>query len=455
MRSVSAPTIRRPSIPAEKWDYANEGGTAIKLADGSPFQQGGLYEFVYQAKDPVVSGLGFAALRDLASFMKVANKDDAGTANPLQGDATEIYSACVSQPCRTMHDFVLLGFNADESNRKVVDGVVNWIGGATGIFMNYRFAEPFRTHRQHISRRFPEFQGPFTNQVTTDTITGKTDGRLKRCLETSTCPKVFEVNSENEYWAKNMALLHVDTAGKDIGEPDNVRSYLVASLPHNGGTPASGVGYCQLERNPLVANGVLRALLVDMDAWVTKGTEPPKSRLPRVADGTLVKSAQADVGFPIIPKVTYNGRMHNGDLFDYGPDFDKGIMTVLPPKLVGTPYPALVPKTDGDGNDAVGIRLPEVAVPTATYTGWGLRAVPAGANDSCDHFGQKIVFAKTKAERTASGDPRPSLEERYTSHDDYVAKVTQAAMALKNDRLLLDDDVQVSVRRAQDSDVGR
>jgi hypothetical protein len=321
--------------------------------------------------------------------------------------------------------------------------------------MNYRFAEPFRTHRQHISRRFPEFQGPFTNQVTTDTVTGKTDGRLKRCLETNTCPKIFEVNSENEYWAKNMALHHVDTMGKDIGEPDNVRSYLVASLPHNGGTPAGGVGYCQLERNPLVANRVLRALLVDMDAWVTKGTEPPKSRLPRVADGTLVKSAQSDVGFPDIPKVVYNGRMHNGDLFDYGPDFGKGIMTVLPPRLVGTPYPALVPKTDSDGNDVAGIRLPEVAAPTATYTGWGLRAVPAGANDSCDHFGQKIAFAKTRAERAASGDPRPSLEERYASHDDYVAKVTQAAMALKNDRLLLDDDVQDYVKKAQDSAVGK
>ena len=448
-RTDDPPTM----VPPEKWDFANEGGTAIKLAGGSPFQQGALYEFVYQAKDPVVSGLGFAALRDLASFAKTTDKDDAGTVNPLLGDAMEVYSACVSQPCRTAHDFLLLGFNADESNRKVVDGVVNWIGGATGIFMNYRFAEPFRTHRQHISRRFPEFQGPFTNQITTDTITGKTDGRLKRCLETNTCPKIFEVNSENEYWAKNMALLHVDTSGKDIGEPDNVRSYLVASLPHNGGTPSTGIGYCQLERNPLIANGVLRALLVDMDAWVTKGTEPPNSRLPRVTDGSLVKPAQGDVGFPDIPKVTYNGRMHNGDLFDYGADFDKGILTVLPPKLVGTPYPALVPKTDSDGNDIAGIRLPEVAVPVATYTGWGLRAVPAGANDSCDHFGQKIVFAATKAERIASGDPRPSLEERYASHDDYDAKVTPPAMALKNDRLLLDDDVQAYVKKAQDSTV--
>src|SRR4029077_9040248 len=125
-------------------------------------------------------------------------------------------------------------------------------------------------------------------------------------------------------------------------------------------------------------------------------------RLPRISDGTLVKSAQTDVGFPNIPKVTYNGRLHNGDLFDDGPDFDKGILTTLPPKLVGTPYPALVPKTDSDGNDVAGIRLPEIAVPLATYTGWALRA--NAGDDGCDGSGQKIDFAPTKSARLASGD---------------------------------------------------
>ena len=177
VRYDDPPTV----IPADRWDYANEAGTAIKLVDGAAFQQGTLYEFVYQAKNPVVAGLGLAAVRDLASFAKFAEKDDAGTANPLQGDATFLYTACVSQPCRTMHDVLLLGFNTDESGRKVVDGVVNWIGGATGVFLNYRFAQPFRTHRQHIGRWYPEFQGPFTNQVMLDSVTGRTDGRLRRC----------------------------------------------------------------------------------------------------------------------------------------------------------------------------------------------------------------------------------------------------------------------------------
>jgi hypothetical protein len=452
VRYEDQPTV----ISVDKWDYADEAGTAIKLAGGrTPFQQGTLYEFVYQAKNPVVSDTGFAAIRDLASFLRTAQNDDDGNANPLNGEATAIYTACVSQPCRTMHDFVSLGFNEDESGKKTIDGIVNWIGGATGIYMNFRFAQPFRTHRQHIGRWFPEFQEPFTNQVRLDPVTHKTVGRLARCALTETCPKIFEVNSANEYWAKNMAVAHVDQAGLDLSdEPANARSYFMASLPHLGGFGVTGRGICQQNRNPLVANAVLRALLVAMDQWVTKGAEPPASRLPRVADGTLVPPLpQTGQGFPKIPTVKYNGRMHTGDLFDYGAQFDEGILTILPPRLVGTPYPALVPKTDPDGNDIAGIRLPEVAVPLATYTGWNLRAVPVGGDDGCDHLGQQIDFAKTKAERIIAGDPRLSLEERYPSHGDYVQAIVSAATGLARERLLLSEDVQRYVAAAQAASV--
>ena len=420
-KSKAALTMRvryedRPTaVPADQWEYANEAGTAIKLVGDQTLRQGTLYEFVYLAKNPVVAGIGFAAIRDLASFVRTAQQDDEGNANPLRGEATAIYTACVSQPCRAMHDFVWLGFNADESGRMAIDGIVNWIGGATGVHMNYRFAQPFRTHRQHIGRHFPEFQGPFTNEVVHDQVTGKSDGRLVRCSVTNTCPKIFEVNSANEFWAKNMAVGLVDATGKDfLSEAANERSYLMSSLPHQGGSGATGRGICQQERNPLVANAVLRALLVAMDQWVSAGKEPPASRVPRVADGTLVPPLpQAGQGFPNIPGVKYNGRMHTGDLFNYGPKFDEGILTMLPPQLVGTPYPALVPKTDEDGNDIAGVRLPEVAVPLATYTGWNLRALPAGGDDGCDHFGLQISLPKTRAERMATGDPRLSLEERF------------------------------------------
>jgi len=196
------------------------------------------------------------------------------------------------------------------------------------------------------------------------------------------------------------------------------------------------------------------ALLVDLDAWVTEGEAPPADRMPRVADGTLAPPLpQAGTGFPQIPGVIYNGVHHTGDLFDFGPDFDKGMLSVLPPKLVGSPYPVFVPKTDADGNDVAGVRMPEVAVPIATYTGWALRANPAGGNDGCDGAGQMIPFAKTKTERMMSNDPRLSIEERYTSHADYVSKVSAAASALQRARLLLDEDVQAYAKKAEESPV--
>jgi Alpha/beta hydrolase domain len=192
-----------------------------------------------------------------------------------------------------------------------------------------------------------------------------------------------------------------------------------------------------------------------MDKWVSSGTEPPASRLPHLADGTLVPPLpQTEQGFPAIPGIKYNGRMHTGDLLDYGPQSDRGILTILPPRLIGTPYPALVPRADSDGNDIAGVRLPEVAVPLATYTGWNLRAMPLGGDDGCDSFGQQIDFAPTKMERIATADPRPSLEERYPSHADYVNRVVAAANVLARDRLLLDEDVEGYVKRAQNTPVG-
>jgi hypothetical protein len=442
------------AVPADGWAFVDDKLKTVRLEpSGTPFQAGRLYELTYTARDPLVAGIGFAALRDVATFLHRANLDDQGNRNPLAGDVQFVYTFCSSQPCRTMHDYLWLGFNQDEAGLRVFDGVLNWVGGGSGIFMNYRFAQPGRTHRQHIARWYPEYQFPFANQVLFDLITGKTDGRLRRCLDTGTCPQVFEVNSENEYWAKAMSVFQLDAEGNDLPDPANARYFLLSSLPHGAG---SGPGICQQNRNPLTPNPVLRALLVDLDQWVTSGTEPPASRMPRRADGTLVPALpQESVGFPAIPGVVYNGRNHTGDLFDFGPQFDKGVLSVLPPKLLGTPYSALVPRTDADGNDVAGVRLPDVAVPLATYTGWSLRAAPPGANDGCDAAGQKIDFPATQADRLANDDPRLSIEERYPTHDAYVSAVTRAATDLGQQRLLLEQDVQAYIQAATQSTIGR
>jgi hypothetical protein len=442
-------------VPDSEWDYADAKLNSVKLTSGNfggpgSFGPTALYEFTYIARDPTVVGLGFAAIRDLATFLRTAKADDQGTPNPLAGDVQFIYSFCSSQPCRTMHDFVQLGLNEAEGagGAKAFDGVLNWKAGGSGMFMNYRFGQPVRTHRQHIARWTPEYQFPFADQKLTDTITGKTDYRLRRCEESKTCPKIFETNSSNEYWAKAASMMQTDSQGHDLPGLDNVRYYLLASFPHG---PGNGRGICAQPRNPLKPDPALRALLVDLDAWVTEGEAPPTDRLPRVADGTLAPPLpQAGMGFPQIPGMIYNGVHHTGDLFDFGPDFDKGILSVLPPRLIGSPYPVFVPKTDADGNDIAGIRMPDVAVPVATYTGWALRA---DGLDGCDAAGQKLAFAKTKAERLAAGDPRPSLEERYADHAAYVSLVTRAAQELKTQRFMLDEDVAATIAAAQAASV--
>jgi hypothetical protein len=197
----------------------------------------------------------------------------------------------------------------------------------------------------------------------------------------------------------------------------------------------------------------MRALLVALDAWASAGVEPPESEVPRVGDGTLVGSAQGDVGFPDIPGVRYNGRMHRGDLMDFGRQANEGVLTVLPPHRLGSPYPTLVPKTDGDGNTLAGVRLPDIAAPVATYTGWNMRRDPP--EEGCDASGMVIPFARTRAERAASGDPRLSLEERYPGHASYVRAVSASAHDLERRRLLLPEDAERYIKAAEDSDVGR
>lgn len=432
-RNAAALTVRTryadAPVAVTNWEYADD--RTIRLTPGgTPFQQGRLYEFVYTAKDPLVAGIAFAATRDLAAAAH------AGSLTAFGGGLEQVYSFCVSQPCRFVRDFVHLGFNEDEQGRRAFDGVLNWVSGGSGGFFNYRFAQPGATHRQHIGRWFPERLFPFANQVLVDAITGRTDGRLGRCLASHTCPNIFEVNSANEYWVKGGSLLHTDTRGHDLPDPPNVRFYFFSSFPHSSRAAA---GICEQPGNPVSPNAGLRALLVALDEWAVQGKAPPASRLPRRADATLVPVAS--LAFPRIPGVAYNGVMTTGDLFDYGPALPSGILTVLPPTLLGTPYPVFVPQTDADGNDVAGIRFPDIAVPLATYTGWSVRKPAFGGDDLCDANGQKIGFARTKAERLASGDPRLSLEERYPSSESYVGAVARSTHALREQRFLLEEDV--------------
>jgi hypothetical protein len=451
-------TDPQTAIPATGWRF-NDARTIQLLPEGTRFEAGRLYQLAYQAKDPPVSGLALAAVRDIPAFLHHAHVDDTGALNPLAGQIDVVIAHGVSQPARLLHDFVELGFNRDENRRQVFDGIFNYIAGASSGFFNYRFAMPFRTHRQHIGRWTPERVFPFANHFMFDPITRQLGGRLIRCTLTGTCPRIFEANSSNEYWVKGGSLLHTDTLGRDLlFDPPGVRTYLFSGMPHS---PAAGPGICEQSRNPLAPSAGLRALLIDLDEWISDGTQPPHSRVPRRINRTLVPSLpQSGVGFPNIPGVRYTGLMSTGDLFDFGRRFDDGVLdfrtrngAIVSP-VTASPYPVFVPATDADGNEIAGVRLPDIAVPLATYTGYGFRAAGFAGPDLCDAFGQAIPFKATRAEREAAGDPRRSIEERYPTHDGYVARVRAAAEALHRDRFLLQEDVERFVQAAQASTVG-
>ena len=453
------------TVPASAWEYVNEK-TIRLLPAGTPFKQSYVYEFTYTAKDPVVAAVGLAATRDFMSFLRHAEKDTAGTPNPLAGHVRYTYSFSISQPTRALNDFVALGFNEDDKHGRVLDGMLKWTGGGSGNQINYRFAQTGRTERNRQNHLYPEGVFPFAYQVLTDHLSGKTGGRSARCTASKTCPKAFDGNSSNEYWVKAGSLLHTDTHGNDLPDPENVRFFLISGLSHGVGN-VNSMGTCQHPLNPTSPFPALRALLVALDQWVTQGTEPPKSQVPRRTDGTMVQAVhrpgfqtgtvpQEALGWPTIPGVNYTGVITTRYFVDFGATLDKGIVSKYPASLAGrAAYPIFVSKVDRDGNEIAGIRLPPVEAPIATTTGWALRRAGFGENDGCEANGQHIAFKTTKAERMEAGDPRLSLEERYKNHDGYVAAVQKAAEKLEHQRLLLPADVQLYVERARASNVLR
>jgi hypothetical protein len=444
-------------IPSSGWEYTSANRTAIRLLPpGTNFVANDIYEFSYTAKDPTVNGLGFAAIRDWNAWLRYEAADDFGTPNPLAGDIQRIYTEISSQPGRLLNDFRHLGFNQAENGQKVFDGMMQWIAAGDGLNLNYRFSQPNRTERNRQDHLYVEGVFPFANVTTTDPFTGKTDSRYARCEATGTCPLGVEIYSANEYWVKAASLLHTAPDGAtDLPDSPYTRNYFMSSMQHGTGSGTSR-GNCQQVQNPLNSAPVQRALFLALGEW-TNGTPPPASRVPRLADDTLVPPLpQSGMGFPTIPDpfrpgfaVTYTGLKTTRYLFDYGPDFyETGIATINPPVVTapyqdnpanGPIYPSFVPKTDSDGNDIAGVRLPDVTVPLATYTGWALRS-GVWADDGCEGSGQSIPFASTAVERAASGDPRPSIEERYRSFGEYQSAVLRAIDGLVKDRLLLCED---------------
>jgi hypothetical protein len=435
------------------WTYLNDRQIRITRPPG--FDAGAIYEFIYPAKDPIVMGLGFAAMRDVVSFLRRQAADEAGTPNPLndgsgQPAVDHALAFGSSQAGRYLRDFLWQGFNEDEEGRMVFDGIIPHKPGSRKTFTNFLFGQPGRFSRQHEEHDFMQTgdQFPFTYETRTDPISGKTDGLLVRCRASGTCPKVMQTESATEYWGARASLVTTDEFGRqDIALPDNVRAYLFSSTQHGpAATPSQGI--CQQLSNPLPFSPAQRALALALDDWVTRGIEPPASRGPRIADGTLVPSLpQAAQGFPAIPGVRYTGTVNELAILD---------LSVVPPvPIPGADYTVLVPKTDANGNDLAGIRHAWLEAPLATHTGWNLRRAGFAEDEGCGLTGSYVPFAQTRAERLASGDPRPSIEERYRNHGAYVSGIARAAARLVQAGLWLEEDRERVVDAASASAVGK
>jgi hypothetical protein len=383
------------------FDRLADGRVAIRYPDG--FEPGRIYNLVYTGVEPKVHGLGLATTRDLVSFLKYESHTPEGQANPLAQAIDRTHAFGSSQSGRFLRHLLHQGFNEDERGRQVFDGLFVSVAGAGMGSFNHRFAQPSRHSSAHVDTFYPTEQFPFLDRPQTDPVRTETGGLLDLSQATQTTPKVFYINTSTEYWNRGASLTHTTIDGKtDIEPPANVRIYHFSSTQHGPGElPGTGA---VLPGNPANSHLGFRALILALDDWVRDGVEPPASA--------------------------------------------HGIIDNEPPEL-GPIYPIRLPVVDADGNEIAGIRLPEVAVPLGTFSGWRFRTESMGATWSLAGLqGFWSPFARTRQEAEAAGDQRQSLEARYRDRHDYVTRCVAAARSLVHRRFLLDCDIGRVAQRA-------
>jgi hypothetical protein len=430
----------RTVIRRAQWQFAHAVDGKLTPSDrfihlNGGFQPGKIYEYVYVVADPVVAGGGLAALRDFASYAK--HSPDA------IAPAARVYGEGISQCGRLLRDLLYQGFNADEEGRIALDGVLAHVAGAGRGSFNYRFAQPSRDAQPTSSVFFPTDIFPFTDLPETDPVTGETGGILDRAVAEKVVPHIFFSNTSYEYWGRAQALIQISPDGThDVPISDSVRIYHFTGLQHYSVPfpPQKGAGdrYGQQPQSPLPIRYFWRAMIANMDAWVRSNTPPPPSSYAEIADGTLVPFSK--YAFPAIPGVNLPHEASAAYRLDFGPNWHAGVLSIQPPKA-GRPFPVLVPQVDADGNERDGIRLPEIAVPLATYTGWNLRDASIGApNERVSLVTSWIPFPKNAEARRKTGDPRRSIAERYPDHDAYLAEYANAVNELIKQRWILPED---------------
>jgi hypothetical protein len=461
-----APIGDRKTIPRSEWSFAHMVDGQLKADPhyvhlNSGFIPGRIYELVYTAKNPAVVGVGLAAVRDFLSYLKY---DPQATA-PVK----RVYAVGISQSGRFLRHFIYQDFNADERGREVMDGVIAHVAGAGRGSFNHRFAQPSRDAQPMSSLFFPTDLFPFTDLPEEDPDTNVKAGLLDAAAKSHTVPKIFHTNTSYEYWGRAASLIHTSADGKrDAPLAAHTRIYFLAGLEHFTVPfpPEKRVGEnpdytTQQKANPNPIQWYWRALITDMNEWVKDGKEPPPSTYPKIADKTLVPLAkwsfpkipgvntphEVSLAYPITTEVSVS-RLAQGNRPN---TLTTRVQTFLfEPPQVGNAFGVLVPQSDSDGNDLGGVRLPELQVPLATYTGWNLRDPSIGAPEQRVSFlGSWIPLAKTADERKRSGDPRRSVAERYKSQEKYMEKFEQAAKKLIEQRFLLQEDLPAILERGK------
>ena len=453
---IASDTSKPPSLSVrDEWNgtrreldhstWRIEDGTVISRVAG--FTPGKIYELVYQGQDPVVSGLGLAAVRDLVSYLKYGQKDKG-----LLGSQSErfqrAYAVGFSQSAMLIREFLFLGFNEDEQGREVFDGILAHVAGGRRTNLNQRFAQPSRTARPFRDLLYPSDLFPHSDATQRNPVVGKSGSLLARATKSGVVPKVMYTNSAYEYFGAAASLIHASLDGtRDLTIPETTRIYTFASSEHGGSRFPPSHRSGQNPRNPNDHRWLLRALLSALDRWVQEDKEPPPPRYPRIAANELVPLS--DVRFPAIPGREFPKRAHQARHLNYGRLFaSKGVITIEPPEVVKS-FSVLVPQVDRDGNDIAGIRTPEISVPLATYTGWNLRSATIGApSELLTGAGSFIPFAWTRREREKRGDPRQSIEERYTTEKDYLQRFKRATRRLADEGFLLEKDIPQLVSHA-------
>ncbi len=425
----------RSTVPGLSFKYLS--ATEIEITRPEGLDSGAIYEFIYTATDPVATGLGFTATADVVSFLRGSEGHD--VASPVTGIDNAV-ALGISQSGRFLRDFIYQGFNADETGAKVFDGAIAHIAGSRKTYTNYRFSKAGRYSRQHEDHDVQGDQFPFTYPELTDPLTGSTDGILKECMSTDTCPKIMQTDTSTEFWQARAALLSTAPDGTAIEMPENVRLYFLAGAQHfTGWSSASKLtDKCQFPTNPVSEAPVMRALTTNMLNWTTQGTEPPASQFPSVSDGTLVPLSE--LALPDTADDTYVPVFNVLQVRDH---------SAVPPIAGGT-YPVLVPQLDADGIPMGGVLDPRIEEPLGTYWGWNLRNDGFAEGNLCGLTGAFLPFPlEANAE-----DTRTPISARYTDADDYAKAVTEASEALIASGLMLEGDVGYVAERAKEDFAG-